>query len=99
MDYHLSLPVNLDAEHTYKEQSSVFLTRGLTVAPGFLNGGFKSHVLISACGAEERAKEHSGHGVFTEALLKALWSVQGRSIERLTYKDLVKLVGVLPVPQ
>jgi hypothetical protein len=94
VDYHLSLPVNLDAEHTY-----VCSTRGLNVAPGFLNGGFKSHVLISACGAEERAKEHSGHGVFTEALLKALWSVQGRSIERLTYKDLVKLVGVLPVPQ
>ena len=73
-------------------------TRALNTAPGFLHGGFKSHVLISACGAEEQAREISGHGVFTEALLNALkrWRTHGISLERLTYKNLLHLVGELP---
>jgi len=97
VDYGLQLPPNLDAEYAYKLQP-ISPTRALNIVPGFLHGGFKSHVLISACGAEERAREFSGHGVFTEALLSALkrWRSHGIPLESLTYKNLLELVGNLP---
>jgi len=97
VDYFLQLPPNLDDEYTYNVER-ISTTRALNIAPGFLHGGFKSHVLISACGAQERAREISGHGVFTEALLNALkrWRTHGISLERLTYKNLLGLVGKLP---
>jgi len=91
VDYSLQLPDDLDADDEY---TYVCLTRGINVASGFLNAGFKSHVLISACGAGERARELSGHGIFTKALLNALWRAQ-RSIERLTYSEILSLVGPL----
>ncbi|KIM37921.1 hypothetical protein M413DRAFT_13109 [Hebeloma cylindrosporum] len=97
VQYRLQLPYDLDEEHAYKAEP-ISPTRALNVAPGFLHGGFKSHILISACGAEERAREFCGHGVFTDALLKALqrWRSHGVQLERLTYKDLLDLVGELP---
>jgi len=97
VDYRLQLPPNLDAQHAHKLEP-ISPTRALNTVPGFLHGGFKSHVLISACGAEERAREAFGHGVFTEALLKALtrWRLHGIPLENLTYKNLLELVGNLP---
>jgi hypothetical protein len=98
VDYRLQLPRELDAEHAYKHKlEPIYTTRALNIVPGFLHGGFKSHVLISACGAEERAREFSGHGVFTEALLNALkrWRSHGIPLESLTYKHLLDLIGNL----
>jgi hypothetical protein len=96
VDYRLQLPPDLDAEHEYKLER-IYTPRALNIVPGFLHGGFKSHVLISACGAEESAKELFGHGVFTEALLNALerWRSHGRPLGSLTYKNLLDLVGNL----
>ena len=97
VDYRLQLPPNLDAQYAYKLEP-ISPTRTLNIVPGFLHGGFKSHVLLSACGAEERAREVFGHGVFTAALLNALkrWRSHGIPLESLTYKNLLELVGNLP---
>ncbi len=56
------------------------------VATGFEKLGLLSHVLLSACQAEQTAKEKHGCGVFTSALLGLLWEM---GIDKLTYKDVI----------
>jgi hypothetical protein len=67
--------------------------RGTSVAPGFLKSGLRSHVLLSACGAEESAKEEDGRGYFTKKLLDTLEAV---GADKVTYADLIQRIPCLP---
>jgi hypothetical protein len=68
-------------------------TRGNAITPGFLKCGLRSHVLLSACGAEEEAKENLGRGYFTKNLLDTLQVV---GADKVTYVDLVQRIPCLP---
>lgn len=67
--------------------------RSTQIAPGFLQSGLMSHVLLAACGAKELAKEGKGRGVFTEAFLEVLAAV---GADKVTYTDLIKQMHALP---
>ncbi|KIM23672.1 hypothetical protein M408DRAFT_250848 [Serendipita vermifera MAFF 305830] len=67
-------------------------TRGSNVARGFLHTGLRSHILLAACSEKEKAMEHNGRGVFTEALLEALIATGGR----VSYCDLLLRLQPLP---
>ncbi|PBK59431.1 hypothetical protein ARMSODRAFT_899277 [Armillaria solidipes] len=60
--------------------------RASAVAKGFETKGMFSHVLLSACQAEQTAMEKYGRGVFTSALLNLL---RAMGIDKLTYKDVI----------
>lgn len=63
-------------------------SRGVGVAEGF-SGKFRaSHVFLAACGRDQSAWEDpkSGHGLFTQSLLKLL---EKRDVENLTYTSLM----------
>ncbi|KAK0218650.1 caspase domain-containing protein [Armillaria fumosa] len=61
-------------------------SRASAAAKGFETAGLSSHVLLSACQAEQTAMEKHGRGVFTSALLGLL---RERGVDKLTYKDLI----------
>jgi hypothetical protein len=63
-------------------------TRGVKVANGFAQRGIRSHVLLAACSANEKAREDAGvcRGRFTTALLKLLRST---GAEQLVYADVL----------
>ncbi|KDR74094.1 hypothetical protein GALMADRAFT_157880 [Galerina marginata CBS 339.88] len=82
VDYQFKLPPELDRQI----HSSGPTPRGIQATPEFLRGGFKSHVLLAACGAGELAREIRGRGAFTEALLATLGRL---AIERVTYHQLM----------
>ncbi|KIM20623.1 hypothetical protein M408DRAFT_33545, partial [Serendipita vermifera MAFF 305830] len=70
--------------------------RSLTsVPPKFLTTGLSSHVLLAACGQNEKAKENpiKNRGEFTMALLNTLMSV---GADQVTYKDLIQRLPILP---
>ncbi|KAK0502233.1 caspase domain-containing protein [Armillaria luteobubalina] len=67
--------------------------RASVVAKGFETAGLLSHVLLSACQAEQTAMEKHGRGAFTSALL-GLFREEG--VEQLTYKDLITNLPELP---
>jgi hypothetical protein len=56
----------------------------------FLNCGLRSHVVLAACGATERAEEGS-NGFFTLELLRVLREKEN-SIHNLTYVDLIRSI-------
>ncbi|KAK0187313.1 caspase domain-containing protein [Armillaria mellea] len=60
--------------------------RASAVAKGFEKTGLLSHVLLSACQAEQTAMEKHGRGVFTAALLSLL---REKGVDKLTYKDVI----------
>ncbi|SJL15635.1 uncharacterized protein ARMOST_19139 [Armillaria ostoyae] len=60
--------------------------RASVVAKGFEKTGLLSHVLLSACQAEQTAMEKYGRGVFTSALLSLL---REGGVDKLTYKDVI----------
>ncbi|PBK98365.1 hypothetical protein ARMGADRAFT_1008792 [Armillaria gallica] len=60
--------------------------RASVVANGFEKSGLLSHVLLSACRAEQTAKEKHGRGVFTSALLRLLREI---GVDKLTYRDVI----------
>ncbi|KAH7921893.1 hypothetical protein BV22DRAFT_1131903 [Leucogyrophana mollusca] len=66
--------------------------RAAELAPGFLHSGLRSHVLLAACGAGERAQEFQGRGLFTRALLDAFATVGS---DKLTYTELVRRIANL----
>ena len=69
-------------------------TRGTSIASGFLKSGLRSHVLLSACGAEENASEDEGRGYFTKRLLDTLEIV---GADKVTYADLIQRIPSLPL--
>ena len=68
-------------------------SRGMHIPPGFLHCGFRSHILLAACGAKEKAKEENGRGFFTKAFLDVLKTV---GADKITYTELVKRIHALP---
>lgn len=82
------IPANLDQDVWHGSSG-----RSTQIAPGFLQSGLMSHVLLAACGAKELAKEQQGRGVFTQALLEVLSTV---GADKATYTDLVKRIHALP---
>lgn len=83
------LPAGLD-QHIWDKSSE---DRSTDIAPGFLYGGLRSHVLLAACGAKEKAKEEDGRGVFTKAFLEVLRTV---AADTVTYADLIRRIHALP---
>lgn len=67
--------------------------RGATVASQFLRTGLASHILLAACGSEERAREEAGQGLFTQALLDTLTKA---GANKLTYSQLIERLPALP---
>jgi hypothetical protein len=67
--------------------------RGTSIPSGFLQNGLRSHVLLAACGAKEKAKEERGRGVFTNAILDVLNFV---SPDTITCADLLQRIHALP---
>ncbi|KIJ27950.1 hypothetical protein M422DRAFT_71496 [Sphaerobolus stellatus SS14] len=90
------VPPELDMHIWNDEERCKDETRGAFLAPGFVRCGLRSHVLIAACGAEEKAREHCGRGIFTEALVKTLRSV---GADKVTYQDVLKRIPALPSDQ
>jgi hypothetical protein len=69
-------------------------TRGAKVPSGFLRTGLSSHVILTACGANEvTSEDDTGRGFFTRALLKAFSKVD---VNKVTYNDLVRNIPKLP---
>lgn len=68
-------------------------SRGMATAPGFQKSGLLSHVLLSACGAEENAKEFQGRGYFTKSLLDTLEVV---GADKVTYAELIRRIPCQP---
>lgn len=62
-------------------------TRGQLIPPGFLDQHSRSHVLLAACGANEKAREENGHGLFTKALLKTL---RNPGIDKISFIEFMK---------
>jgi hypothetical protein len=60
---------------------------GVAIGHSFLHQGMRSHILLAACGAKERAYEAQGKGVFTTALLKLLYEDDAQT---LTYANLLR---------
>ncbi|KAB5591684.1 hypothetical protein CTheo_4892 [Ceratobasidium theobromae] len=67
--------------------------RAPTVPKGFSHREMRSHVLLAACGSEERAYETNGHGDYTTALLAVLRTF---GVDRLTYKGCMERLPSLP---
>ncbi|KAK0452944.1 uncharacterized protein EV420DRAFT_1481938 [Desarmillaria tabescens] len=60
---------------------------------GFRKTGLSSHMLLSACKADQMARETAGSGIFTSALLNLL---EKSGVDRLTYKDIIAKLPDLP---
>ncbi|KAK0218626.1 hypothetical protein IW262DRAFT_1462097 [Armillaria fumosa] len=63
-----------------------FGAQGSDDAQRFEEIGPSSHVLFSACRADQKAEEKDGHGVFTWALLSLL---RKSDVDKLTYEDVI----------
>jgi hypothetical protein len=87
-----SIPEGLDQEILDKMDGDQ-ANRATTILPGFLHSGLRSHVLLAACGAREKAKEEQGRGIFTKALLDMLYTV---SADTITYTDVLLRIHALP---
>ncbi|KJA22183.1 hypothetical protein HYPSUDRAFT_669500 [Hypholoma sublateritium FD-334 SS-4] len=85
----------LPSHPIFGHPSSAGRTRGIQVAPSYINGGLKSHVLLAACNAREFARELQKRGVFTTALLDALYKIDLNDMRNLTYRDLLKRIPQL----
>lgn len=69
------------------------IDRATKIPTGFGTAGQRSHVLLSACRATQRSREHGGHGRFTTQLLKAL---QRDGTDKVTYEDLIDRLDDIP---
>lgn len=83
------VPAELD-QHIWGDLSG---GRGTDISPSFLQTGTRSHVLLTACGAKERAKEKNGRGAFTKAVLDVLTTVSANTV---TYADVLQRMHPLP---
>ncbi|PVF91863.1 hypothetical protein CPB86DRAFT_820144 [Serendipita vermifera] len=80
------IPPNLDEDIWSSSSRAVNMS-------GFLRKGLRSHVLLAACGAREKASECQQKGVFTPALLSTLGSVD---VGKITYEGLINRLPCLP---
>ncbi|KAF8970602.1 hypothetical protein BDZ97DRAFT_1790076 [Flammula alnicola] len=62
-------------------------------SPRYLYYGLRSHILISACGSDETARERYGRGKFTTAFIKLLRTIP---LDKLRYSDILTYIDVIP---
>jgi len=67
--------------------------RGSSTAAGFARKGLNSHVLLAACTQKEQAREQSGRGKFTKAILETIKAV---GADKLTYASLLERMDKIP---
>jgi len=69
--------------------------RAIKVAAGFLQSDLRSHVLLAACGAEEKAKEDTTimRGDFTKAFLETIRII---GADKVSYTELIQRIPQLP---
>ncbi|CCM00512.1 uncharacterized protein FIBRA_02546 [Fibroporia radiculosa] len=87
-----SLPADLDKQ-IWNHPSKSSKERAIAIPAGFAHGGLQSHVLLAACGTDERAREERERGLFTKALIEALMSY---GTDKLTYADVIRRMSRLP---
>ena len=68
-------------------------TRGSSTAAGFARKGLNSHVLLAACTQKEHAREQSGRGNFTKAILQTIEAI---GADKLTYASLLERMDKIP---
>lgn len=68
-------------------------TRGSSTAAGFARKGLNSHVLLAACTQKEQAREQSGRGNFTKAILQ---TIEATGADKLTYTSLLERMDKIP---
>lgn len=68
-------------------------TRGSSTAAGFARKGLESHVLLAACTQKEQAREQSGRGNFTKAILQTIEAI---GADKLTYASLLERMDKIP---
>lgn len=85
----------ISAKTTLHSHIDEDILRSSTASPGghpvAHHGIMSSHVLVSACGASEKAFEDNGKGVFTEALLAAMPDLMEK---KLTYYQLLEKMSL-----
>lgn len=59
-------------DREWADEENPEVTRAIHQTPGFGGKFHESHVLLSACGKEQKAYEKHGSGLFTTALLQLL---------------------------
>lgn len=87
--------MNLDLDIVKHHHNFVDLGAGrdINVPTGFLQRDVRSHVLLAACGAEERAWETHGHGAFTTAFIQTLIMA---GVDKVTYTGFMRRLPSLP---
>jgi hypothetical protein len=68
-------------------------TRASSTAVGFARKGLNSHVLLAACTQKEQAREQSGRGNFTKAILQTIEAI---GADKLTYASLLERMDKIP---
>jgi hypothetical protein len=68
-------------------------TRASSTAAGFARKGLNSHVLLAACTQKEQAREQSGRGNFTKAILQTIEAI---GADKLTYASLLERMDKIP---
>ena len=86
---------HLPSHPIFDHPSSSARTRGVQVADGYNNGAGKSHILLAACQSHELAREEQKRGVFTIALLDALYKMEINEMRSLTYREFLKRIPQL----
>lgn len=79
-------------KHIWDDPTIIATIRGSSCPEDFLYSGFRSHVLLAACGAKETAWEHQNGGFFTKALIRELIETRGN----VTYCDLILRIPCTP---
>ncbi|KIJ55443.1 hypothetical protein M422DRAFT_774468 [Sphaerobolus stellatus SS14] len=85
VDIDVQVPLDLD-QLLWSDQNA----RGGAFSRYSSARGVKSHILLSACGRKESARENGGRGCFTKALLALLEDV---GPESLTYTSVLERMG------
>ena len=68
--------------------------RQMKISTGFAQRGVRSHVLMAACDAKEKAWETDGRGVFTTALLETVIAIGAGNV---TYTGIIERFPSLPM--
>ena len=78
-----TIPADLD--------DRIWSDRAGCIPQGWAYHGLRSHVLLAACGEQEKAYERDGHGQFTTALLTTL---KKASINSITYAEALRHINL-----
>ncbi|KZV67675.1 hypothetical protein PENSPDRAFT_754732 [Peniophora sp. CONT] len=75
----------------------VYEGRASGIPSGLVQSGTRSHVLLAACGENEKAYEGYQRGIFTQVLLEELRKVKA---DKITYRDLMRRIDIpIQTPQ